>query len=29
MMRVYYRVYLLFPWVTRQLLRLTGRKGRD
>jgi len=29
MMRVYYWMYLLFPWVPRQLLRLTGHKGRD
>ena len=29
MMRIYYWTYLLFPWVTRQLLRLTGHKGRD
>jgi NADP-dependent 3-hydroxy acid dehydrogenase YdfG len=29
MMRIYYWMYLLFPWVTRQLLRLTGHKGRD
>ena len=29
MMRVYYWMYLVFPWVTRQLLRLTGHKGRD
>jgi len=29
MMRVYYWLYLLFPGVTRSLLRLTGHKGRD
>ena len=29
MMRIYYWMYLVFPWVTRQLLRLTGHKGRD
>ncbi len=29
MMRVYYWMYLVFPWLTRQLLRLTGHKGRD
>jgi NADP-dependent 3-hydroxy acid dehydrogenase YdfG len=29
MMRLYYWMYLLFPWVTRKLLRLTGHKGRD
>ena len=29
MMRVYYWMYLVFPWVTRRLLRLTGHKGRD
>ena len=29
MMRLYYWMYLLFPWVTRWLLRWTGHKGRD
>lgn len=29
MLRVYYWSGLLFPWMTRQLLRLTGHKGRD
>lgn len=29
MMRFYYWSYLLFPWVTRKLLRLTGHRGRD
>lgn len=29
MMRLYYWTYLLFPWMTHKLLRLTGHKGRD
>lgn len=29
MMRFYYWSYLIFPWFTRGLLRLTGHKGRD
>lgn len=29
MMRFYYWTYLLFPWMTHKLLRLTGHKGRD
>jgi len=29
MMRIYYWLYLLFPGVTRRLLRLTGHKGSD
>ena len=29
MMRIYYWMYLVFPWLPRQLLRLTGHKGRD
>lgn len=29
MMRLYYWSYLIFPWFTRWLLRLTGHKGRD
>lgn len=29
MMRLYYWSYLVFPWMTRALLRLTGYRGRD
>lgn len=29
MMRLYYWSYLIFPWITHALLRLTGHKGRD
>jgi NADP-dependent 3-hydroxy acid dehydrogenase YdfG len=29
MMRMYYWMYLLFPWVTHKLMRLSGHKGRD
>jgi len=29
MLRMYYWMYLLFPWATRKIMRLTGHKGRD